>query len=128
MNEITKLIAEAKTYFLATENNGTPNVRPMGSIIDIDDKLYFILAKNMNLFSELQNNSKVAISAYDGKTVLRLQATAVLDDSADTIASVYKAVPAFEKMFNESVIAPFYLSDATCSIGEMGKEPTRCTF
>lgn len=128
MNEIVKLITEAKTYFLATESNGTPNVRPMGSMVPLNGKLYFLLAKPMNLFKELQSNNKVAISAYDGKKILRLQATAVLDDDAKTIEGIYEAAPAFKEIFKEEVIAPFYLKDASSSIGEMGKEPVVINF
>jgi len=128
MDEVVKLIKAAKLFFLATENDGQPDVRPMGSVFPVNGKLYFVLAKPMNLFKELMDNDKIAISAYDGKNILRLSATAVSDDNADVIEELYKAAPPLKNLFPESVIAPFYLKNATAKIGEFGKEPVSCNF
>jgi len=56
----------------------------MGIAIPFNDKLYFILAKLMNLFKQLQIDSKVAISDCNGEKMLRLYATAVMDETEET--------------------------------------------
>ncbi|MBK5201151.1 MAG: pyridoxamine 5'-phosphate oxidase family protein [Spirochaetaceae bacterium] len=125
MNEVANLIAKAKVYFLATDVDGQPNVRPMGSFLHLNDRVYFVLAKNMNLFKELNYNNKISITAYDGTNILRLKATAILDDSSKTIETVGNMAPPLKKL---DKIAPFYLKDCIATIGEFLKATKTYNF
>lgn len=119
MQTIAKFLADSKVFYLATNNGETPDVRPMGIAIPLNEKLYFITAKPMKLNEQLQKDGKVSISASDGEKYLRLYGTAILDDSKDTIKAFHGMNETIAKMFPEEIIAPYYLSDVTASIDTM---------
>jgi uncharacterized pyridoxamine 5'-phosphate oxidase family protein len=116
MKTIANFLAESKVYYLATNGECTPDVRPMGIAIPHNEKLYFIAAKSMNVHNQLQNDGKVSISAHNGEKFLRLYGTAILDDSEDTVNTFLKMDEKIANMFPSEVMAPYYLSDVTASI------------
>lgn len=128
VHTIAEFIQESKVFYLATNGEKGPDVRPMGLAIPFKDRLYFVAAKPMNIHQQLQKDGKVAISAYDGKKILRLSATAVLDESAETAEAFIGLDQRIAEMFPESIIAPYYLKDAKASIGVMGGPAETCEF
>lgn len=122
MKTIAQFLTESKVFYLATNNGERPDVRPMGIAIPFKGKLYFVLAKPMNLHSQLQKDNNVAISAYNGEKYLRLYGTANLDDSKETVEAFYAMNEEIKKIFPAEVIAPYFLSDVTASIDTMGEK------
>lgn len=122
VNVVAKFIQDSKVFYLATNGETGPDVRPMGIAIPYNEKLYFILAKPMNLHKQLQADSKVAISAWNGEKVLRLYGAAVLDDADETKDAFIGMNEQIAQMFPKEVIAPYYLTDAKAIIGPMGGE------
>lgn len=116
MKTVANFIKDSKIFYLATNSEGTPDVRPMGISLVHDEKIYFIAAKPMNLVKQLSADQKISISAYNGDKFLRLYGNAILDDSAKTIKALYAMNEEAKKMFPEAVIAPYYLSDVKASI------------
>ena len=128
VNLVASFIGESKVFYLATNGENGPDVRPMGLAIPFNERLYFILAKPMNLFKQLQEDGKVAISAWNGEKMLRLYATAVFDESEETADAFIGMDERIAGMFPKEVIAPYYLKDVKASIGPMGDEPERFEF
>ena len=54
LNVVSQFMQESKVFYLASNGENGPDVRPMGIAIPFNEKLYFILAKPMNLNSQLQ--------------------------------------------------------------------------
>lgn len=119
MKAIADFLNKSKVFYLATNGEKSPDVRPMGIAIPYNEKLYFVAAKPMNVFKQLQDDSAVSISAYDGDKFLRLYGNAVLDDSEETINAFRGMNEFIAEKFPAKVIAPFYLKDVTASL---------CTF
>lgn len=128
VNAVASFIQESQLFYLATNGENGPDVRPMGLAIPFNEKLYFVLATPMNLHKQLQGDGKVAISAWNGEKMLRLYATAVLDDSEETADAFIGMDERIASMFPKEVIAPYYLKEATASIGPMGGEAETCEF
>ncbi len=123
MNAIAEFLSKSKVFYLATNGDKTPDVRPMGIAIPYNEKLYFVAAKPMNVFKQLQRDGAVSISAYDGDKFLRLYGNAVLDDSEETINAFHGMNKEMAERFPAEVIAPFYLRDVTASICSFIEEP-----
>lgn len=123
MKTIAKFLADSKVFYLATNGENTPDVRPMGIAIPYNERLYFIVAKPMNVHNQLQKDRKVSISAYDGEKYLRLYGTATMDDSEETVNAFLSMNEKIVQMFPAEVIAPYYLSDVTASICSFIEEP-----
>lgn len=128
VKDVAAFMAESKVFYLATNGESGPDVRPMGIAIPYEDKLYIILAKPMNLHKQLQADGKVSISTWNGEKMLRLYGTAVLDEANDTADAFIAMNEQIAQMFPKEVIAPYYLKDVTASIGPMGAEPTIYEF
>jgi|LGOV01.1.fsa_nt_gb uncharacterized pyridoxamine 5'-phosphate oxidase family protein len=126
--KVAAFIAKSKVFYLATNGEGRPDVRPMGAAIPYEGKMYFIAATPMNLHKQLQKDGKIAISAYNGDKWLRLYGTAVLDDSAETAKAFVAMDEKIAAMFPEEIIAPYYIENATASICSFSEEAVTCTF
>jgi len=128
VNAVASFIQESQVFYLATNGENGPDVRPMGIAIPYEEKLYFILAKPMNLYKQLQEDGKVAISAWNGEKMLRLYGTAELDGSEETADAFIDMDERIAGMFPKEIIAPYYLKDVKASIGPMGAEPESFEF
>jgi uncharacterized pyridoxamine 5'-phosphate oxidase family protein len=122
LNVVAQYLQDSKVFYLATQSNEGPDVRPMGIAIPYQERLYFILAKPMNLFKQLQENDMVSISAWNGEKMLRLYGSAVLDDTDETKEAFIGMNEQIAQMFPKEVIAPYYLNNVKASIGAMGAE------
>ena len=122
INVVAGFMQESKVFYLATNGENGPDVRPMGIAIPFNEKLYFVLAKPMNLNNQLQSDSSVSISAYNGEKILRLYANAILDDSDETKDAFIGMDERIAQMFPKEIIAPYYLENVKATIGPMGGE------
>lgn len=128
LNQIAQFMEDSKVFYLATNGEEGPDVRPMGITISFNERLYFVLAKSMNLNEQLQKDGRVAISSYNGEKMLRLYGTAILDDSEETKDALINMNDHVGKKFSKEVIAPYYLKDVKASIGAMGAEADNYKF
>lgn len=128
VNAVAGFITESKLFYLATNGENGPDVRPMGIALPYEDKLYFIAATPMNLHKQLQANNKVSISAYNGEKWLRLYGTAVFDDSVETATAFRAMDEKIASTFPAEVIAPYYLKDVTATFASFTEEAETCKF
>jgi len=128
MKTVFNFMQDGKVFYLATEHGDQPQVRPMGFSAIINDKLYIVLATNMELYSQLVINNKVSITTMVGEEWLRLNGTLVEDRSEEVIKSIYAIAPNLTQMFPTEVIAPFYFKDVTASINSFTAPPKSYAF
>lgn len=68
VKNITKLhefLKEAGVYYLATADGEQPRVRPFGTALLYEDKIYVLTAKSKDVSKQIANNPKFEISAMD---------------------------------------------------------------
>jgi uncharacterized pyridoxamine 5'-phosphate oxidase family protein len=130
MKNVLELLKKAGSFYLATLKDGKPDVRPMGLALPINDKIYIVLAKTMNLNAELEADNNIAISTYKDNAILRLYGEVELDDSDETIQAIYEMNGALEGMFPKAVIAPYFLKNVTATISfkDNSEKPKVCKF
>jgi len=128
MNKVIDFLIESGVFYLATNDNGKPDVRPMGIAIPYEEKIYFITAKPMNLNQQLQNDNKVSISAYSNDKFLRLYGEATLDDSEATVNTFINMDAKIAEMFPADVIAPYYLTNVSGAICSFDADPETFEF
>ena len=90
MDNITRVAAfldEAQTYYLATVEGDQPRVRPFGTALVFDGKLYIQTGKVKAVSKQLAQNPKAEICAFkDGKWV-RVSGELVNDDNKEVMAA-----------------------------------------
>ena len=115
MDEVLEFLKKAGTYYLATDDNGQPRVRPFGTIHRFEDKLYIQTGKKKPVSLQMHRNPKIEICAFKDGTWLRIAAEAVEDDRREARVSMLEAYPELRKMYDpdDGNTEVFYLKDAT---------------
>ena len=93
MKEVYDFLKDAEVYFLATMDGDQPRVRPFGTYILFEDKLYIQTGKVKSVSKQIAANPKVEICAFkDGKWV-RIEAEAVTDDRLEVKEAALEQFP-----------------------------------
>ena len=101
LEKICKFLDEAKTYYLATVEDDQPHVRPFGTILLYEDKLYIQTGKVKAVSKQIAKNPKVEICAFmDGKW-LRITGELVNDDRREVKKAMLDKMPSLRGMYNE---------------------------
>ena len=103
MNNLEKVCAfldEAKTYYLATVEEDQPRVRPFGTALLYDGKLYIQTGKIKNVSRQIAANPKVEICAFQGGKWLRLAGELKEDDSREVKEAMLEKMPGLKGMYS----------------------------
>ncbi|HCW22595.1 MAG TPA: NimC/NimA family protein [Lachnospiraceae bacterium] len=131
MEEVLKFLQEAGVWYLATDEDGQPHVRPFGSQMIWNGRLYFQTGLKKNVAKQLLKNPKIEISAMNKKGEwIRLTAEAIHDPSIEAQKAMLDTMPELKKMYTagDGNTAVFYLKNATATICSFTAEPRTITF
>lgn len=130
MQKVFEFLKSAGTYFLATTEDGQPRVRPFGTINIYNDKLYIQTGKSKSVSRQLHNNPKMELCAVLDDRWLRVEATAVLDDSRDARVSMLDAYPSLQSMYSpdDGNTEVWYLRNVTATFYSFTEAPSTVQF
>ena len=105
MNEklakVLTFLDDAQTYYLATVDGDQPKVRPFGTVLVYNDKLYIQTGKIKAVSKQLAKNPKAEICAFkDGKWI-RITGELVEDDTREVKTLMLEKMPVLRQMYNE---------------------------
>ena len=123
VERVEAYLKEAGTFYYATCDGNKPRVRPFGFHMIYNGKLYFGMGKQKESFKQTVENDNFEICAVKpDMTWIRIRGTAVLDDSAETMAKVFEVSPHLTNLYNEKtghVLGNFYIKDGYAEITSM---------
>ncbi len=130
MEEAYEFLKKCGTYYIATIDGDQPRVRPFGTVLIFENKLYIQTAKAKNVSKQIKKNPKIEICAVDGGKWIRVEAVAVEDDRTEPRQKMLDAYPQLKSIYsaddgNNQVL---YLKDATATFFAFGGEPRTVTF
>lgn len=132
MKEVFDFVKKCGTYYLATEENGQPRVRPFGTIDMFEDKLYIQTGKVKPVSKQLSVNQKAEICCFDGATGtwLRIACDLVNDDRIEAKKHMLDAYPNLRGMYNETDdnTQVLYMKNATATFSSFGGAPKVVKF
>ena len=103
-SNLTKVLAfldEAQTYYLATVEGDQPRVRPFGTALVYNDKLYIQTGKVKAVSKQLAKNPKAEICAFkDGKWI-RITGELIEDETRKVKTLMLEKMPILRHMYNE---------------------------
>lgn len=100
IEKVYQFLNEAGNYYLATVDGDQPRVRPFGTILQYDGKLYIQTGKIKDVSKQLAANPKAEICAFmDGKW-LRIACELINDDSRDVKAAMLEKMPQLKAMYS----------------------------
>lgn len=124
MNKAVELLRECQTFFLATDDNGQPRVRPFGAVADINGKLYICTNNTKDCFKQMMKNPKVEISAViEDEKWLRICGTVKVDSSMEAREEFLKQVPLDMYKADDGIFEVLYFTEATLTVYSFTEEP-----
>ena len=125
MNEVFEMLKTAGAYFIATCDDGQPRVRPFGTVNIYDGKFYIQTGKSKAVSHQLHVNPKLELCAMIGNDWLRVEATAVEDDSREARVSMLEAYPELKSMYSpdDGNTEVWYLRNVTATLYSFVKPP-----
>ena len=105
MNEklakVIKFLDEAQTYYLATVEGDQPRVRPFGTALIYNEKLYIQTGKVKPVSHQLKTNPKAEICVFKDGTWIRIAGELIEDDTREVKTLMLKKMPMLRPMYNE---------------------------
>ena len=127
---VCKFLDEAQTYYLATVEGDQPRVRPFGTALIFEDKLYIQTGKVKNVSKQIAANPKVEICAFHEGKWLRVAGELVNDDRREPKAAMLEKMPSLKAMYSadDDNTQVLYFKNATATIASFTEAPETFTF
>ncbi|MBR2256006.1 MAG: pyridoxamine 5'-phosphate oxidase family protein [Blautia sp.] len=130
MEKVYHFLNDAQTYYLATVDGTKPRVRPFGTILLYDGKLYIQTGKVKDVSRQISANPFVEICAFMNGSWIRIAAELVDDDNHDAKVAMLEKMPSLKQMYSadDDNTQVLYLKNATATISSFTAEPEVITF
>jgi len=130
MKEVYEFLKKCGAYYLATTEGDQPRVRPFGTVLIFENKLYIQTGKAKNVSKQMMKNPKIEICAFSGDKWVRVEAMVVEDDRIEPKQKMLDAYPQLKSMYSaeDSNTQVLYLKNATATFSSFGGEPKIVKF
>lgn len=132
VEKVCEFLDKTRTYYLATVDGDQPRVRPFGTALVYDGKLYIQTGKVKPVSKQLAANPKAEICAFDGQTGtwLRVSGELINDDSRDVKVAMLEKYPDLKAMYNpdDDNTQVLFFKDATATFSSFTAAPEEFTF
>ena len=130
VEQVYEFLDKAQTYYLATVEGDQPRVRPFGTALLWDGKIFIQTGKSKDVAKQIMANPKAELCAFmDGKW-LRVACELIEDDSRDIKVAMLEKMPTLKGLYdpdNGSMLM-LYLKNATATISSFTEAPATITF
>ena len=122
---VCQFLEEAQTYYLATVDGDQPRVRPFGTALVFEGKLYIQTGKVKAVSKQLAKNPKAEICAFHGGKWLRVAGELVNDDRREPKAAMLEKMPALKGMYSpdDGNMQVLYFRNATATFSSFTEAP-----
>ncbi len=100
VEKVYYFLNDAKTYYLATVEGNKPRVRPFGTILLDDEKLYIQTGKEKNVSKQIAENPNFEICAFMEGTWLRVSGELVEDNRRELKVKMLDKMPSLKSMYS----------------------------
>ena len=124
MDELLKFLEKNPVFYLATDDNGQPRVRPFGFHMIFNDKFYMVTALPKKVCKQMEKNPKIEFCSMAPDThFVRVSGEVVFDnDNMDAKKKVFEVMPDLLKMYGSAknpAMSVFYLKDMHATIASV---------
>lgn len=90
MNKIYDYLKKVKVFYLVSQDGDQARVRPLGALAEFEGRIYIVTSKEKDVYKQIKKNPKVEVSAFDGKTWIRLTGVLEEDDRIEAREEMMK--------------------------------------
>ena len=130
MKKVYDFIKKCGTYYLATVDGDQPRVRPFGTILLFEDKLYIQTGKSKDVSRQIQANPKAEICCFAEGTWLRVAGELVRDERKEIKKAMLDDYPELRGMYSEDDdnTEVLYFKNATATFSSFTAAPEVINF
>ena len=130
MEKVYAFLKQAGTYYLATAQGDQPRVRPFGTVLLFEGRLYIQTGKKKAVSRQLAQNPKAELCAFTDGKWLRLSGTLVEDDRREARVAMLDAYPELRAMYDpdDGNTQVLYWKNATATFSSFTAPPETVTF
>ena len=130
IEKVYQFLDEAQTYYLATVEGDQPRVRPFGTALLYEGKLYIQTGKVKAVSKQIAANPTVEICAFKDGKWLRLAGELVNDDRREVKAAMLDKMPVLKAMYSadDDNTQVLYFKNATATFSSFGGAPETIEF
>ena len=130
IERVCRFLEEAQTYYLATAEGDQPRVRPFGTVLLCDGKLYIQTGKSKDVSKQIAANPKVEVCAFQGGKWLRIAGELVRDENRDVRVAMLEKMPSLKGMYDpdDGNMEMLYFKGATATFSSFTEAPETVCF
>jgi uncharacterized pyridoxamine 5'-phosphate oxidase family protein len=130
IEKVYYFLHDAQTYYLATVEGTKPRVRPFGTVLLHDGKLYIMTARTKAVSKQIAENPCAEICASMNGAWIRVSAELVEDNDRNVKVAMLEAAPALKQMYSadDDNMQMLYMKDASAIIQSFTTEPEVIKF
>ena len=130
VEKVCQFLDEAKTYYLATVEGDQPRVRPFGTALVYNGKLYIQTGKVKNVSKQLAANPKAEICAFMDRKWVRVSGELINDDDRAVKVAMLEKMPALKGMYSadDDNMQMLYFKNATATFSYFTEAPEVMKF
>ena len=125
IEKVVQFLDGAQTYYLATVDGDQPRVRPFGTVLLWDGKLYIQTGKVKSVSRQLAANPKAEICAFKDGQWLRVAGELVNDDTREVKVAMLEKMPQLKGMYDpdDSNMQMLYFKNASATFSSFTAAP-----
>lgn len=119
MKEVYEFLKNCAPFYLATEENGQPHVRPLSEVCEFEGKLYIVTNNQKKVYQQMLKNGKVEICGMNKGKWIRVEGTvkedlrrearvAMMEENTAMLSSVYSV--------DDNLMTVLYFENGTATI------------
>ncbi len=130
MEEVYEFLKESEVFYVATIDGDQPRVRPFGTVIIFENKMYLQTGRLKNVSKQISVNNKVEICACKYGRWLRITAKLVEDDRVEPRQAMLDSYPMLKTMYSadDGNTQVFCLEDAIAEFSSVSYPPRIVQF
>ena len=130
IEKVFNFLNEAGTYYLATVEGDQPRVRPFGTVMLFDGKIYIQTGKIKPVSQQLSVNPKAEICAFKNGAWIRVSGELVNDDDRAAKVAMLDKYPEIKGMYSadDGNTQVLYFKNATAVFSSFGAAPETVEF
>ena len=125
LKRVLDFLDAAGTYYLATVEGDQPRVRPFGTALVYNNRLYIQTGKVKAVSKQLANNPKAEICAFKDGKWLRISGELINDEDRKVKTLMLEKMPILRNMYNEDDgnMQMLYFKNATATFSSFVAPP-----
>ena len=126
MNEVVKYLKTCGTFYLATDEDGQPHVRPFGAVALYQNHVYLVTSNQKKVYRQLQANNRVELCGMhpDG-TWMRIRGKVLWDDSKEAKIAMLEQNPDLKRLYqaDDGKMEVCHLVEAEATLYSLTADP-----